>query len=186
MSMDVTKRFIVAEKGAGDVLASSSAYLVIKGFEQLSFMTASFNLPTLKNGVIEYATPTGNKTFGKGKNQSYVQLPITFNEREGMDVKSAIECIMTSGHNGELEIDYYIGDGELIESKMWGTAVLGYIVVEDTPEADAEGSETPMKQSITLHAHYFPENIVINEALTGIAHQAINDLNGVSGGYSEC
>ncbi len=184
--MEVTKRFLVAEKGAGDVLASSSAYVVIKGFEHLTFMTKTFSLAVIKNGVIEYSTPTGNKTFGKGKNQTYNQIPISFNERENLDVKNAIECIQTSGHNGELEVEFFIGDGELVASKSWGTAVMGYVVVEDNPEADAEGSETPMSQSIMLHCHYFPNKPIINEALKGIAHKAINDLNGVTGGYNEC
>lgn len=184
--MEVTKNFIIAEKGAGDVLASSSAYLVIKGFEHLTFMAKTHSLAVVKNGVIEYSTPTGNKTFGKGKNQTYNQIPISFNERENLDVKNAIECIQTSGHNGELEVEFFIGDGEHVASKSWGKAVLGYIVVEDNPEADSEGSETPMSHSIMLHCHYFPDKPNINESLRGIAHQTISSLNGVSGGYSNC
>ena len=184
--MEVTKRFLVAEKGAGDVLASSSAYVVFKGFEHLTFMTKTFSLATVKNGVIEYSTPTGNKTFGKGKNQTYNQIPISFNERENLDVKNAIECIQTSGHNGELEVEFFIGDGEHVASKSWGTAVMGFVVVEDNPEADAEGSETPMSHSIMLHCHYFPNKPIINEALKGIAHKAINELHSVDGGYNDC
>ncbi len=184
--MEITKRFMVAEKGAGDVLASSSAYLVIKGFEHLTFFTKTFNLATVKNGVIEYSTPTGNKTFGKGKNQSYNQIPISFNERENLDVKQAIECIQTSGHNGELEVEFFIGDGEQVASKSWGKGIFGFIVVEDNPESDSEGSETPMSYSATLHCHYFPNKPVINEALKGVAHKVINDLNGVDGSYMSC
>lgn len=184
--MEVTKNFIVAEKGAGDVLASSSAYLVIKGFEHLTFMTKTFSLAIVKNGVIEYATPTGNKTFGKGKNQSYNQIPISFNERENMDVKQAIECIQTSGLNGELEVEFFIGDGEQVASKSWGKLIAGYIMVEDNPETDSEGSETPMSHSITLHGHYFPDKPAINESLKGIAHQVIDELNSVDGGYGSC
>ncbi len=184
--MEVTKHFITAEKGAGDVLASSSSYVVIKGFEHLTFMTKTHSLPVVKNGVIEYSTPTGNKTFGKGKNQSYNQIPLTFNERENLDVKQAIEMIQTSGKNGELEIEFYIGDGEQIASKLWGKASHGFIVVEDGVESDAEGSETPMSQTATLHCHYFPACPEINEALVGIAHKAIAELNSVDGGYLDC
>ncbi|MFT7880426.1 MAG: hypothetical protein ABXS91_08540 [Sulfurimonas sp.] len=184
--MEVTKNFIIAEKGAGDVLASSSAYLVIKGFEHLTFMTKTHSLAVVKNGVIEYSTPTGNKTFGKGKNQTYNQIPISFNEREGMDVKQAIECIQTSGRNGELEVEFFIGDGEHVASRSWGKLFAGFIVVEDNPEADSEGSETPLSQSVTLHGHYFPDKPVINESLKGIAHKSINELNSVDGGYQDC
>lgn len=184
--MQITKNFILAEKGAGDVLASSSFYLVVKGFEHLTFMSATHGLPVLKNGVIEYSTPTGNKTFGKGKTQSYNQIPVTFNERENMDVKNAIECIQTSGRNGELEVGFYVGDGEHIASKPWGTLSHGFLVVEDSPEADSEGSETPAKQSIMFHGHYFPDEIVINEALKGIAHKVINELNSNEAGYEDC
>ncbi|NOR58057.1 MAG: hypothetical protein GQ474_05990 [Sulfurimonas sp.] len=184
--MEVTKNFIIAEKGAGNVLASSSAYIVIKGFEHLTFMTKTFSLAVIKNGIIEYSTPTGNKTFGKAKNQTYNTIPISFNEREGMDVKDAIECIQTSGHNGELEVEFFIGDGEHVASKSWGKAIAGFIVVEDNPEADSEGSETALSHSVTLHCHYFPNKPTINESLKGIAYKAIEKLNAVDGTYKDC
>ena len=184
--MEVTKKFITAEKGAGDVLASSSFYLVIKGFEHLTFMSATHGLPVLKNGIIEYSTPTGNKTFGKGKTQTYNQIPVTFNEREGMDVKNAIECIQTSGQNGDLEVGFYVGDGEHIASKPWGILSNAFVVVEDSPEADAEGSETPAKQTIMIHGHYFADEIVINEALRGTAFAVIEDLHSNEAGYQAC
>lgn len=184
--MEVTKNFIIAEKGAGDILASSSAYLVIKGFEHLTFFTKTFNLAVAKNGIIEYSTPTGNKTFGKGKNQTYNQMQLAFNEREGLDVKQAIECIQTSGQNGELEVEFFIGDGERVATKSWGKLFAGYIAVEDSPETDAEGSETPMTFTVTLHGHYFPDKPSINESLKGIAHRVINQLSGVTGEYENC
>jgi len=184
--MEVAKAFHVAERGAGDVLASSSVYMHFINYEELTFMIATSSLPMLKNGVIEYSLMTGHKTFGKGKNQTYNQLPITFNERDTMVVKNALECIKASGINGELEVEFWVGDGEHVGSKLWGKAVNGFIVTEDNPEADSEGSETPMKISITLHCHYFPEELSTNDALRGNSADAVEKLNSVTGDFLDC
>ncbi|MGW8169642.1 MAG: hypothetical protein ACWGHH_06525 [Sulfurovaceae bacterium] len=178
--MNVAKEFLVAERSAGKVLASASAFMVVEGFEELSFLVSTQALPMLKNNVIEYSTPTGMKTSIASKNQTLNDIALSFNERESHIVKKDLERILMSGKNGNLNVAFYTGDGEKISSKLWGTIILGKFIVEDTPEVDSEGSETPLKVNCRLVGHYFPEDCSEDLATRGIANTALNKIKNLT------
>lgn len=179
--MEYVKELLLAEKGSGEILAASSAWLKIQGAEEITLSVTTGSLPMVRNGQIEWSSPTGLKMAGIGKNQTKNDIQITVNERDTMSMKKAINQIMLSGRNGNLEVEFWIGDGEHIKSQLWGKAIAGMIIYEDAPEFDAEGTETPMKHSFVLSCHYFPENCDVDEASRGIAANTLDKLETIEG-----
>jgi len=175
--MELAKKFVVAEKSMNEVLASSSATMVIKGAEEFTFFITTGSLPVVKNDKIEFTSPLGMKSVGRGKNQTLNSLQISFDERTNMAARKALQEIqMNPSKNGKLEIEFYIGDAELLDTRLWGVGLYGLISVEDGAEFDVEGSTSPMKGSFTLDCHYFPENCDIDKNARASATDALGDF----------
>lgn len=184
--MEDVATMIMANKSAGDVLASSSAWMVITGAEELTLQITTGSLPVVKNGAgIEHSIATGLKMKGRSKNQTLNDLPITIHEREGLTGKRAIENLQLSNMNGTLRVDFWIGEGELQPTEKWGTVTQGLILTDDNPEFDTEGSESPMSRTFTLAGHYIPDDCKVNESARGTAKSAIDKINRVDG-LSNC
>lgn len=183
--LNTTKTFLATSKSAGKVLGSSSAFVVIEGFEELTFALATNSMPMLKNSIIEYAISTGTKTSDVGKTQTAVDLPVTFNERDTHLVKKTIENIIMGGKNGQLKVSFYTGDIDQLNTKLWGTVSYAKFITEDMVDSDAEGSESPMKISCRIVGHYFPDECAVDLVTRGIAATAINKALEYTA-YSEC
>jgi hypothetical protein len=150
------KSFTVASKSKDKKLIGADAVMIIKGYEDMSFLIKTNSLPMLKNDeTIEYNTIHGAKTSESGKIQTLNELPVTFMENQSTYVKDTIETIVTEDKNDELEIEFYVGR-DVENMKLWGTLQYASIVLGDFPEADTEATTTPMTITATIKGHYFP------------------------------
>ena len=183
--MEFVRTLVLADRSAGEILSSASAFMVIKGVEELTLSITTGSLPVIKNGGIDYSAQTGAKMKGRGKNQSLNELSITLHERETLSTKKAVENTQLSNKNGDLEIEFWVGDGELVPSTLWGKMILGLIITEDNPEFDAEGTESPMSRTFSLVGHYFPEDCSISDSTRGVAGK-VADIFKTIDGLTEC
>ena len=150
------KSFVVADKSKDKKLIGADAVMIIKGYENISFLIKTNSLPMLKNDEnIEYNTLHGAKTQEAGLIQTYNELPVTFMENQSTYVKDTIEKIIMEDKNDELEIEFYTGR-DIENMKLWGTLQYAKIVLGDYPEADTEATTTPMTITATIGGHYFP------------------------------
>lgn len=176
VGMETTASFIATDKAMADVLASSDAMMVISGYPELTFTIATGQIPHLKNEAIEYSTPAGIKTESVSRNQTLQTLSIGSNERSDSLVSQTLHVIMTNGDNGNLEVEFYTGNGDIREFKHVGTLKYGMIKVEEGSEFDTEGTTSPMKMSYTLSGHYIPCNPT---RIDGAATSAVESLAGL-------
>jgi hypothetical protein len=166
--------------GLGTVLSGSSAFFRVVGFDELTFLLKSSALPLLKSGVIEYSTPMGDKTSAPSINQTLNDISFTLIERDLLTAKNAIECIQTSGINGSLMLEFYVGNSQFIKPQIWGYGQGGTLKIEDGIEIDNESTESPMTISGTFSCHYFPPsiptpNLNVRAATANLLQDVINN-----------
>lgn len=184
--LGLVNQWIATDKGMGHTLAGSAGFFRIRGFEELTFLVKSSALPMLKSSAIEGTTSMGDKTQTPSQNQTLNELSFTLVMKSSLVSKQSIECIQTSGINGKLQVEFYVGNSQFEKPQLWGYGTHGLIKIEEGVEIDAESTESPMTLSGTLVVHYTPPMPQVNENARAGAIQTLNDLLSSKGTGVEC
>lgn len=174
--LGLVKSWIQTDKGLGKTLSGASGFFRILGFEEIVFLLKSSTLPLLKSGVIEHTTSMGDKTTTTSENQVLNDISFSILEKDTLIAKNAIECIQTSGMNGELSLEFYVGNSQFSKPQLWGYGLYSTLKIEDGIEIDSESTESPMSISGTISTHYFPPMPNPNENLRASASETLGDL----------
>ena len=161
-----------ASRKAGTPAVGADYIMVIRGYEELSFLTRTHGVPVLKNEEkIEYSTTHGVKDATPGYLQTLNTLNVTFMDDLDNTVQEMLDEIKVNCIE-DLEILYF--KGRTLESmKYHGSLSLASIHQGEPIEGDNEASTTPSQITVEISGHWTPAKYKedkedIKEALEGL------------------
>jgi len=144
-----------ASRKAGSPAVGADYIMVIRGYEELTFLTKTHGVPILKNDEkVEYTSTHGVKDAVAGYIQTLNTLNVTFiDDKEGkvIDSLNEIKVLCTE----DLEILYFKGR-TLSDMKYHGRLSFASIHQGEPIEGDSEGTSAPSQIPAEITGHWLP------------------------------
>jgi len=149
----------IAFKNASNKIGSPATgadyIMVIKGYEEITFMVRTHSVPVIKNGeVIEYSSTHGVKQEGMGYVQTHNILPVTLMDDLNNEMSKAINKMILNRED-DLEVLYF--KGRTIKDMVYiGRLTNSFFTRDEPTEGDNEATTAPSQLTLELHGDFLP------------------------------